>query len=239
MPITEIASLSGIAAEAVEKVGSIKEVVMNEVGKLAEIMKPDIETIKTQSLETLKTLNAEKVITAETEVEEFRPLTEKEALRIQKITKMSNATIERCTINEEGVVKLNCINEELLGGNTEIPYVEKIIDVNGIDVKVVVPEFPNPLFQFEIPKDMYLLNDYDLFKYCTEQLAKAIEQNPELAKQFTPQQLEQIQKGLPRITGLTWHHCAECGKMELIPTKVHSQFRHTGGKSIWGGGRLG
>lgn len=58
-----------------------------------------------------------------------------------------------------------------------------------------------------------------------------------IAKQFTPQQLEQIQKGLPRITGLTWHHCAECGKMELIPTKIHSQFRHTGGKAIWGGGR--
>ena len=60
---------------------------------------------------------------------------------------------------------------------------------------------------------------------------------PSLAKQFTTEQLEQIRKGEARIKGYTWHHDAECGKMQLVKSDVHMLNRHTGGKAIWGGGR--
>ena len=51
------------------------------------------------------------------------------------------------------------------------------------------------------------------FKYCTEQSRKGIEQNPELAKQFTSRQLEQIKNGEPGISGLTWHHNEKPGEI--------------------------
>lgn len=35
----------------------------------------------------------------------------------------------------------------------------------------------------------------------------------------------------------TWHHTEREGEMELIPTDLHDEVRHTGGWSIWGGGQ--
>ena len=47
---------------------------------------------------------------------------------------------------------------------------------------------------------------------------------------------EQIKNGEPRISGLTWHHNEIPGKMQLVDATEHSTCRHTGGRSIWGGG---
>lgn len=227
-----------VAAKTVEKVGEAKELALKELGKGTETIQPDMEIIKSQSLESIMQINVEKAeATAELELPEFRTLTEEEAKTIQELTNMSDATLKDCTINDEGVIKLNCINESKLGEASEISYVQKTIEVNGVQIQVVVPEFPNVSYEFYIPRELYLADDYELFKYCTEQLKTAIEQNPELVKQFTPLQLEQIMNGAPRISGFTWHHAAECGKLQLVPTKVHSNYRHTGGKAIWGGGR--
>ena len=60
--------------------------------------------------------------------------------------------------------------------------------------------------------------------------------DPELAKQFTPQQLEQIMDGEPYIKGMTWHHSEIPGRMELVETRIHAPSSHTGGNSIWCGG---
>lgn len=233
-----IMKIGEIAAKTVEKVGEAKELALKELGTGTETIQPDMETIKSQSLESIIQTNVEKAeVTVEAELPEFRPLTEEEAKTLQELTNMSDATLKDCTINDDGVIKLNCINKSKLGEISEVPYVQKTIEVNGVQIQVVVPEFPNVAYEFYIPKELYLADDYEVFKYCTEQLKAAIEQNPELAKQFTPQQLEQIMSGAPRISGFTWHHGAECGKMQLVSTKIHSEYRHTGGKAIWGGGR--
>jgi DNase/tRNase domain of colicin-like bacteriocin len=34
--------------------------------------------------------------------------------------------------------------------------------------------------------------------------------------------------------GLTWHHHADKGRMQLLDRKVHQAFQHCGGKAIWG-----
>lgn len=52
----------------------------------------------------------------------------------------------------------------------------------------------------------------------------------------TPRQLEQIKNGEPRISGLTWHHNEVLGEMQLVNAEEHGICRHTGGRSIWGGG---
>lgn len=238
MAIGVLVKAGELATKVVEKVGEVKELALKEVGKELETLQPDMEVIKSQSLESIIQSNVEKgEKIADIVPPEFSPLTEEEAKTIQELTNMSDATLNDCTINDEGIIKLNCINESKLGEVSEVPYVQKTIEVNGVQIQVVVPEFPNVAYEFYIPQELYLADDYELFKYCTEQLKAAIEQNPELAKQFSPQQLEQIMSGAPRISGFTWHHGAECGKMQLVPTKIHSEYRHTGGKAIWGGGR--
>lgn len=167
---------------------------------------------------------------------EFRTMTEDERRNIQKKTGMSNATLERCTINDFGTVKLNCINEDKVGQSSEIPYVQSVVRVNGVKVEVVEAKFPYK-FETRLPRDLYKADDNTVFKYCTKQLQAAIKLNPALENRFTPQQIDQIKTGSPRISGLTWHHDVRCGKMQLVPTDLHSQYRHTGGKAIWGGGR--
>ncbi|SES34564.1 HNH endonuclease, partial [Corynebacterium cystitidis] len=37
--------------------------------------------------------------------------------------------------------------------------------------------------------------------------------------------------------GWTWHHHEDLGRMQLVPSSVHGDVRHTGGWAIWGGGK--
>ena len=96
---------------------------------------------------------------------------------------------------------------------------------------------------FESKFDMQL-NPEDYQKSNTKQFSEAnkalkteIENNPELEKQFTKEQLEDIKNGdTPR--GYTWHHNEEPGKMQLVKTSDHDRTiggaAHTGGNSLWG-----
>lgn len=133
---------------------------------------------------------------------------------------------------------ISTINEELAGKKypgTDVSYRKHTFRLNGEKVEGVFPVF-NSKFDTLLPRDLRNASDYDQFKYCTQQLAKRIETSPELAEKFTPRQLAQIKNGEPRISGLTWHHNEIPGKMQLVDANEHSICRHTGGRSIWGGG---
>lgn len=229
--------VAAIVGEIAEKVEKVKEVTEVAISKVERILVPDMEVIKTSTLEAIVEANAEKTEVAEATETGWRALTEDEKRRIQELTHMSDKTIERCMINEDGTIRIRCINEEKLGEASEVPYVEKTIEVNGVKIQVVVPEFPVDIFETVLPDELLLADDEKVFSYCTEQLKQAIENNPELASKFTEEQLDQIINGSPRIKGYTWHHCAETGRMQLVPTSMHTTYRHTGGKAIWGGGR--
>lgn len=130
------------------------------------------------------------------------------------------------------------INEDLEGTKypgTNVEYKKVIFKVDGEVVEGVFPQFDSK-FDTVLPTELRKSSDTEQFKYCTQQLAKQIENNPDLAKQFTPRQLEQIKNGEPRISGLTWHHNEIPGKMQLVDANEHATCRHTGGRSIWGGG---
>lgn len=167
----------------------------------------------------------------------FRPMTPEEARDIQNRTGMSDASIGRCMIDPNGIVKMRCINEDLLGQPLPAPYVEQIVDVNGVKIRAVMPRFPDIRFRMQLPKDMYCASDYRQAKHCVQALKADLLSNPEKQSQFTKRQLRQIMAEEPVITGLVWHHGAQCGDMQLIPVKWHTKYRHTGGKAIWGGGR--
>jgi len=79
------------------------------------------------------------------------------------------------------------------------------------------------------------------FKAANENLAKELRKNPEIAKDLgiTDKQVEFILKEPPEKTapnGLTWHHHQDTGRMQLVDSVEHGDFKHTGGMSIWGGG---
>lgn len=139
-------------------------------------------------------------------------------------------------VNEPRHIKT--INEDLAGRRypgTDVPYKNHTFRLDGEKVEGVFPVF-NSKFETVLPKELWNSSDTEQFKYCTEKLGQKIEKNTEFSKQFTPRQLEQIENGEPRISGLTWHHNEMPGKMNLVNSTDHEKCRHTGGRSIWGGG---
>ncbi|MFR3728266.1 HNH endonuclease [Lacrimispora sp.] len=140
--------------------------------------------------------------------------------------------------NNEGVKPrhIPTINEGHAGEKVNgVTFARRVFTLNGEKVEGVFPVFKSE-FNCKLPENMYKASDNDQMKYCTKKLAERIERDPEFAKKFNSRQLEQIKNGEPRISGLTWHHSEIPGKMQLVNAYDHSAARHTGGRSIWGGG---
>ncbi|MEW4236856.1 HNH endonuclease [Bacillus thuringiensis] len=124
--------------------------------------------------------------------------------------------------------KNNIINKGLAGGT----------HVQGVDYDVLgFPIFKgdNLKFTLKLKEEYYVMKDTDQFKECTRILKKAIEEGKVSRELFTPQQLNQIEKGRARIKGLTWHHHQVPGKMQLVLTDIQG-VNHLGGNKLWGEG---
>ena len=127
------------------------------------------------------------------------------------------------------------------------PEVKKNLAGNGVDginYKDCYPDF-SPVSKFDAyldPEDFYA-SDLEQFDMCNNALADAVLpdpdtdkiEDPELASMFTEDQLTDIMNG-DTPEGYTWHHDTEAGHMQLVPTDVHQACRHSGGRSLWGGG---
>ena len=143
------------------------------------------------------------------------------------------------TVNDEKIsYEIHTRNESLEGDRhpiTGVPFEQKTVeDSDGNEVTGVFPEFDSD-FDAQLPEDLYEASDKEQFAECNKQLKEAVEKDPELAKRFTPEQLEQIKNG-DTPDGYTWHHNEEKGKMQLVDSDIHAKTGHTGGKTIWGGG---
>lgn len=133
--------------------------------------------------------------------------------------------------------KIECRNENLAEKehpDTGVPFVKKIVEVDGVEKEVVVPIFDSD-FDAQLPDDMLTSTDAEQKKECNQQLKEAVENDPELREKFNDEQLEQINNG-DTPDGYIWHHDAEVGKMQLVDYETHQKTGHTGGRSIWGGG---
>lgn len=129
-------------------------------------------------------------------------------------------------------------NESLDGDRhpvTGVKFEQKTVeDAVGNQVTGVFPEFDSK-FNAQLSDDELQASDRDQFDECNRQLKTALESDPDLASQFTSEQLDQIQNG-DTPDGCTWHHNEAKGKMQLVDMDVHATTGHTGGRSIWGGG---
>lgn len=140
--------------------------------------------------------------------------------------------------NERIAYEIHTRNESLDGDRhpiTGVPFERKTVqDADGNEVTGVFPVFDSE-FDAQLPDELLQSSDREQFNECNRQLKDAVENDPELAAKFTPEQLEQIKNG-ETPDGYTWHHNEEKGKMQLVDADTHAQTGHTGGKTIWGGG---
>lgn len=216
------------------------EEVVKELGKIEElILEPDVENIKIKSIESIMEENKKYIAEiGAIKEDETRHLSEEEKVYYQEKINMSDSTLEKCTIDENGTIYVKGINEDLEGktnGVTNVEYKRKTIEINGVKIEVVVPEFKS-VFEVQLSEDNVLSRDDVQSKECNSKLSEAVNDNPDLKNEFSEEQLEMIEKRYtPR--GFTWHHDVNKGEMKLVTTNEHSNTRHTGGKAIWGGGK--
>lgn len=220
---------------------NLHEINEGRESKSKDVLEPNLEAIKTKSLETIVAENKEMIESSETpeqeNIEECRPLSDLERKELIERTGMTEANAEKCTIDSDGIINLKCINSEYAGmkhPETGISYVEKIIDVNGVKIRVVVPEFPS-VVDVILPDEMKMETESEQFNYLNGWLKNEVKNNPQLKAEFNEMQLEMIEAGL-KPKGFTWHHNEECCKMQLVKFEIHNGTRHTGGNSIWSGG---
>jgi hypothetical protein len=70
---------------------------------------------------------------------------------------------------------------------------------------------------------------------ATRELRKLIQEGRIPANTFTEDQLRAIKSGLANIPDYTWHHHQDVGRMQLVPTSIHSKTGHIGGSEMWYG----
>ncbi|TOD65006.1 HNH endonuclease [Vibrio parahaemolyticus] len=173
----------------------------------------------------------------ECEEGETRPLTQEEKDHYKEKLGCSDYLIDKATIDEDGKIHLKTRNESKEGqtGEDGVIYERKTVEINGVEIEGVFPQF-NSAIDVQLPEELIKAKDTAQAEYANEALKEKVENDPEFAKQFSDEQLEQIENG-ETPDGCTWHHSEEYGEMQLISTEDHQNNRHTGGKAIWGGGK--
>ncbi|MBL4280602.1 HNH endonuclease [Vibrio fluvialis] len=173
----------------------------------------------------------------ECEEGEARPLTQEEKDYYKEKIGCSGSLLENATIDENGKIHLRTINESKEGqtGEDGVIYERKTVEINGVEIEGVFPQF-NSAIDVQLPEELIQARDTAQAEYANEALKEKVDSDPEFAKQFNDEQLEQIENG-ETPDGYTWHHSEEYGEMQLISTEDHNNNRHTGGKAIWGGGK--
>jgi hypothetical protein len=185
-----------------------------------------------------KLMGDDKIESLEFDEKGERPPTEDEKKELIEKLGWEDKTVQGCKINKEGIIIYPCRNRDLDGMKnplTGVEYGKIIVEINGYKVDVVVPKFESQ-FEANLPENLLQAKDKAQFCECNKQLYEAIQENPELAKKFTPEQIKDGIKNGGAPDGYTWHHDAEVGKMQLVDSDIHGDSRHTGGNVLWGGG---
>ena len=158
----------------------------------------------------------------------------------QKITSMKKQDKEQATSepdSEETPEKIPCINSALEGKShlvTGVPFVGKVIEVDGIKKKVVVPVFEHKAM-VKLADEYLQVSDKRQFRISNKKLYEEILKDDNLIALFSEIDIARLQKG-KTPQGYTWHHYEETGQMQLVNSEIHNKTAHTGGKNFWGGG---
>ena len=161
--------------------------------------------------------------------------------KISQQTGCSERKLRTALISNDGLIRVPSINSDLAGkvSETGISYKVGNLKTGKFNIEFVAPEFPTN-FKLTLPDYLVKESDDVVMKYCTEELSKAIDMNPDLitSLKLNDLQLAQIKGGSPKIAKYTWHHNPfERGRLDLVDAVLHQSNSHMGGSAIWGGGK--
>jgi hypothetical protein len=126
-----------------------------------------------------------------------------------------------------------------------VPYKEKTFSLYGILVQGVFPVFQGIKVVLDGTVDSLYreLGNTDArfyngtMKLATQKLKRRLAAQPSLRRNYTPNQLRDIDAEKEKIVGLIWHHYEELeGEspiMQLVDETLHSACIHTGGSYTW------
>jgi hypothetical protein len=116
-------------------------------------------------------------------------------------------------------------------------YPNKVHPVTGVKFDPKGYPIFDSLHTATIPSNLQgpTISDGKQFRDATRQLKDAIKADPNLGKQFTPDQIKAINAGEPKIPGYTWHHDPHNPNLELVDSWTHSKTGHEGGRKNTGG----
>lgn len=160
--------------------------------------------------------------------------------KVAAVATLAIGTFEILTSDVAEASLLETRNDHLVDAvhpETNIPYVEKTIEIDEEIKTVVVPEFAIK-FQITLGEQHYLASDSTQFSMANKLLYEAIQQNPGFETQLglTESEVENLQFGMTPAQYI-WHHDAEPGVLQLVNRDDHASTGHTGGREFWGGGR--
>lgn len=129
-------------------------------------------------------------------------------------------------------------NDDLAGQvhpETGVPFEAETVTLpTGEVVEGVFPQFESA-YNYQMDSALYLESDDEQFTNANMALSEQILADPQLADQFTNEQIQQIMTG-ETPDGYTWHHSQHPGELQLVNEEIHAQTGHTGGRELWGGG---
>ena len=126
----------------------------------------------------------------------------------------------------------NPINYHLRGGTHPVTGVQYN--------RLGFPKFDSK-FNCRLPFHLVHAGEMKQFKYCTNKLREYIKRHPDYKKNFSKQQLKEINSKKPRIDKFTWHHHQAKSQrlLQLVDKEIHDKTAHTGGRAVFGGGKAG
>ncbi|ODS30854.1 MAG: hypothetical protein SCARUB_04039 [Candidatus Scalindua rubra] len=187
------------------------------------------ETAKTAALSTTKEALAESLKETAEEIAKESPVQ-------SMMDTIENSSLE--TLEAQGIETINSSFEGTIHPDTGVPFEKKIIEnIDGHKITGVFPNFKEVReFATKLPDNLLQETDKIQFDHCNEKLKDSYDKGTINADNFTERQLQQINNG-DKPDGFTWHHTEDKGRMELVKSDIHQASAHTGGKSIWGGGK--
>ena len=129
-------------------------------------------------------------------------------------------------ITSSTLPKMNAKNVKLAGQRH--PETEIVFDQKGF------PIFDDiTVFDTRINGNIVGMTREQHMKLATSQLKTELENGKINKNIFNEIQLQKILEGNSKIPDFTWHHHQDIGRMQLVPTDVHSTSGHVGGFDIW------
>lgn len=197
---------------------------------ICEIFSSDVKEVSSLSVEGYKKIKPEKEMTykevCETVKSEFnKAAQEVKAEKLENTRQRNLPRKEGEWTNKPGASEWkpdpDVVPGDRNGTNSEHKTWREIMekyDVKSILFKDNAPDFA------EVSKGKVEIEDF------TDDIASNFDQADEkLAKQWecTPEDIAQWRKE----NKYTWHECIDCKTMQLVPTEIHGNIPHSGGRS--------